>query len=63
LLDSVLTTKVDARVRDQIVAETHGNPLALVKLPHELAAAPSPAIWRWTRSGYPTWPRQIRPPC
>jgi DNA-binding CsgD family transcriptional regulator len=39
LLDSVLTIKVDQRVRDQIVAETHGNPLALVELPRELTAA------------------------
>jgi len=33
----VLTIKVDQRVRDQIVAETHGNPLALVELSRELA--------------------------
>jgi DNA-binding CsgD family transcriptional regulator len=39
LLDSVLTTKVDERVLDQIVAEAHGNPLALVELPRELTAA------------------------
>jgi len=39
LLDSVLTIRVDQRVRDQIVAETHGNPLALVELPRELTAA------------------------
>ncbi len=39
LLDSALTIKVDQRVRDQIVVETHGNPLALVELPRELAAA------------------------
>jgi hypothetical protein len=32
LLDSVLTAPLDAQVRDQIVAEMHGNPLALVKL-------------------------------
>jgi len=37
LLDSVLTVKIDQRVRDQIVAETHGNPLALVELSRELA--------------------------
>jgi DNA-binding CsgD family transcriptional regulator len=37
LLDSVLTIKIDQRVRDQIVAETHGNPLALVELSRELA--------------------------
>ncbi|MBL7488036.1 hypothetical protein I6A60_16545 [Frankia sp. AgB1.9] len=27
-------------MRDQFVAETRGNPLALVELPRELAAAP-----------------------
>jgi DNA-binding CsgD family transcriptional regulator len=33
LLDSVLAGPLDARVRDQIVAETRGNPLALLELP------------------------------
>ncbi len=33
LLDSVLTGPVDARVRDRIIAETRGNPLALLELP------------------------------
>ena len=33
LLDAVLTGPVDARVREQIVAETRGNPLALLELP------------------------------
>ncbi|ADJ45293.1 LuxR family transcriptional regulator fused with ATPase domain [Amycolatopsis mediterranei S699] len=33
LLDSVLKGPLDVRVRDRIVAETHGNPLALVELP------------------------------
>src|SRR6202008_973475 len=32
LLDSVLPWPVDARVRDMIVAETRGNPLALLEL-------------------------------
>jgi hypothetical protein len=34
-LDSVLTAPLDARVRDQIVAETCGNPLALLELLRE----------------------------
>ncbi|TCC48544.1 helix-turn-helix transcriptional regulator [Kribbella pittospori] len=33
LLDSVLPGPVDPRIRDRIVAETHGNPLALMELP------------------------------
>ncbi len=33
LLDSVLTWPVDVRVREQIVSETRGNPLALLELP------------------------------
>ena len=39
LLDSSLAARVDERVLDQIVAEAHGNPLALVELPRELTAA------------------------
>ncbi|MGW4774530.1 AAA family ATPase [Nocardia sp. NPDC004278] len=37
LLDSVLPGPVDARVRDRIVAETGGNPLALLELPRGLS--------------------------
>jgi DNA-binding CsgD family transcriptional regulator/tetratricopeptide (TPR) repeat protein len=37
LLDSVLTGPLDAQVRDLIVAETHGNPLALLELPRGLS--------------------------
>jgi len=33
LLDSALTAPMDVRVRDQIVAEARGNPLALLELP------------------------------
>ena len=39
LLDSALTGPIDARVRDQIVAETQGNPLALLELPRGLSPA------------------------
>lgn len=39
LLDSVLPGPVDDRVRDRIVAETRGNPLALLELPHGLTPA------------------------
>ena len=36
LLDSALTGPLDTKVRDQILAETHGNPLALLELPRGL---------------------------
>jgi DNA-binding CsgD family transcriptional regulator len=36
LLDSVIRGPVDTRVRDRIIAETRGNPLALVELPRGL---------------------------
>ena len=39
LLDAVLTGPVDARVREQLVAETQGNPLALLELPRAAASA------------------------
>jgi DNA-binding CsgD family transcriptional regulator len=39
LLDSALAGPVDARVRDLIVAETRGNPLALLELPRGLSSA------------------------
>ncbi|MFB8166884.1 AAA family ATPase [Kitasatospora purpeofusca] len=39
LLGSVLPGPVDPRVRDRIVAETGGNPLALLELPQGLSAA------------------------
>ena len=38
LLDSVLTGPLDTRVRDRILAETRGNPLALLELPRGLTA-------------------------
>ena len=39
LLDSVISGPVDQRVRDRIVAETRGNPLALLELPRGLSPA------------------------
>jgi DNA-binding CsgD family transcriptional regulator len=39
LLDAALTGPLDARVRDLIVAETRGNPLALLELPRGLSPA------------------------
>ena len=39
LLESVLPGRLDERVRDRIIAETHGNPLALLELPRGLTPA------------------------
>jgi DNA-binding CsgD family transcriptional regulator len=39
LLVSALGVPLDERVRERIVAETHGNPLALLELPRGLTAA------------------------
>jgi DNA-binding CsgD family transcriptional regulator len=39
LLDSVVPVRLDEQVRDRIVAETRGNPLALLELPLGLTAA------------------------
>ena len=39
LLDAVTPGRLDERVRDRIVAETRGNPLALLELPRGLNAA------------------------
>ncbi|MEV4049965.1 AAA family ATPase [Amycolatopsis sp. NPDC049688] len=39
LLASVVKGPLDARVRDRIIAETHGNPLALLELPRAWTAA------------------------
>src|SRR3954466_815906 len=38
LLSSAVSFKLDERVRDRIIAETHGNPLALLELPRGLTA-------------------------
>jgi DNA-binding CsgD family transcriptional regulator len=39
LLQSAVTGALDSRVRDRIIAESHGNPLALLELPRGLSAA------------------------
>jgi DNA-binding CsgD family transcriptional regulator len=39
LLDSTVPGRLDERVRDRIVAETRGNPLALLELPRGLTGA------------------------
>ncbi|HEV7712102.1 MAG TPA: AAA family ATPase, partial [Asanoa sp.] len=39
LLDEALAGPIDARVRDQIVAEARGNPLALLELPQGITPA------------------------
>jgi len=41
LLDSVIRGPLDERVRDRIVAETRGNPLALLELPRGVPGVPS----------------------
>src|SRR4051794_40153958 len=55
LLDSVFTGPLDERVRDRFVAETHGNPLALLELPR--AVTPSEAAGGF---GLPSLPLSAR---
>ena len=53
LLDSVLIGHVDDPVRERFLAETHGNPLALIELPRALTLAEAATGWfvnRATRS-------------
>jgi DNA-binding CsgD family transcriptional regulator len=47
LLRSVIPGRLDARVADQIVAETGGNPLALLELPRGLSRAQLAAGFGW----------------
>ncbi|CRZ17669.1 helix-turn-helix transcriptional regulator [Mycolicibacterium neworleansense] len=39
LLDSVVVGRLDERVRDRLIAESRGNPLALLEVPRNVAAA------------------------
>jgi DNA-binding CsgD family transcriptional regulator len=39
VLDSVVVGHLDGPVRERLLAETHGNPLALLELPHALTPA------------------------
>ena len=39
VLDSVVVGRLDGPVRERFLAETHGNPLALLELPHALTPA------------------------
>ena len=49
LLGATVWLRLDERVRDRIVAETHGNPLALLELPRGLTAGSWRAASAWSR--------------
>ncbi len=51
LLDGALVAPVDARVRDRIVAETGGNPLALLELPRDLSPVELAFGFAWPGAG------------
>jgi DNA-binding CsgD family transcriptional regulator/tetratricopeptide (TPR) repeat protein len=42
LLATVIPGRIDERIRDRLVAEAHGNPLAILELPRGLAATQLP---------------------
>lgn len=56
LLDSALTGPLDDRIRDQIVAETQGNPLALLELPRGLSPAELAGGFGLPASAANAWP-------
>ena len=58
LLESVLPARLDERVLERIVAETRGNPLALLELPR--GSSPDPARGRVWRAGHGAPVRQHR---
>ena len=45
LLATVIPGRLDERVRDLLLAETRGNPLAILALPRALAATPLPGVF------------------
>src|SRR5215216_6156485 len=45
LLATVIPGRLDERARDRLIAETRGNPLAIVELPRELAATQLPGAF------------------
>lgn len=51
LLDSVIPGLLDDRVRDRIVAETQGNPLALLELPRDLTSEELAGGFGWPDGG------------
>ncbi|MBA0045297.1 LuxR family transcriptional regulator [Mycobacteroides sp. LB1] len=51
LLDAAIPGLLDDRVRDRIVAETHGNPLALLELPRDLTTEELAGGFGWPDSG------------
>jgi DNA-binding CsgD family transcriptional regulator len=56
LLDSVITSPLDERVRSRILAETRGNPLALVETPRELSADGAAGVFGPSREvSLPRW--------
>ncbi|MET0325418.1 MAG: AAA family ATPase [Ilumatobacteraceae bacterium] len=52
LLATVLPGRLDEGVRTRLLAETRGNPLAIIELPHELGTTPLPGLF----AGAPTSP-------
>ena len=57
LLASVITAPLDERVRDRILAESHGNPLALLELPR--ASSPGVLAGGFGLPGGESLPRRI----
>ena len=53
LLDSATPTRLDRRIRDRIVAETKGNPLALLELPARAERDPAGGRLRFAALGHP----------